>query len=255
MFVFFQKYMSVVTKLEHLGFSPNESKLLYVLGLKGSAKPTELAKEAAIPYSKIYEVLNRLEERGYIKSTNTKPKLYEIIDVKGIFDRVVEEKEKELSSIREDIKSEEIQSFIDKTTSERQTLGVWIVEGKAARDAELKSDYAKAKKEIDMLGDMTLATTVMRTTLEKKVKEGVRLRVISQDNATNRERGEELRKIGAIVKYVPEGVLATFKGAVIDSNIAHFTLQNPPKRVCTNYSDFATFLKNFFDYWWKQAKD
>lgn len=246
--------MSIITRLEEIGFSPNESKVIYALGLMKKAKPTEIAKEAGIPYSKIYEILNRLEDKGFIKSNISKPKTYELIDVKLMLDNFIEMKEKELQKIKNAIKSIEIQEFIEASSRERETLGVWIVEGKAARDAELRADYDKAKTEVDVIGDLDLATTVLFDTVKKKLEEGVVFKYLSQDTPSVRERAKKLARAGAQIRLVDPDVIASFKGAVIDGKIAHFTLTNPPKRVCTNYREFASFLKTFFDYWWVRGK-
>jgi len=60
------KTKEVVTKLSEIGFSEYEAKAYIALVQKNPATPYEIAKASGVPTSKIYEVLNKLKEKGMI---------------------------------------------------------------------------------------------------------------------------------------------------------------------------------------------
>jgi sugar-specific transcriptional regulator TrmB len=71
----------IITKLAGLGLAEYESKAYLSLLGKNPATPYEIAKSSGIPTSKIYEVLSRLTEKGFITSVEeTNKKRYIPID-------------------------------------------------------------------------------------------------------------------------------------------------------------------------------
>ncbi len=58
--------------MEEVGLGSYEIKVYISLLENGSMPASELSKKSSVPYSKIYEVLNSLEERGWIESNRLK---------------------------------------------------------------------------------------------------------------------------------------------------------------------------------------
>ena len=54
--------------MEEVGLGSYEIKVYISLLENGSMPASEISKKSNVPYSKIYEVLNSLEERGWIES-------------------------------------------------------------------------------------------------------------------------------------------------------------------------------------------
>jgi sugar-specific transcriptional regulator TrmB len=53
-----------------------EIKVYISLLENGSMAASEISKKSSVPYSKIYEVLNSLEERGWIESNSSRPQKF-----------------------------------------------------------------------------------------------------------------------------------------------------------------------------------
>lgn len=73
------KTKEVLTKLAEIGFSEYEAKSYLALVQKNPSTAYEIGKESGVPSSKIYEVLNKLKEKGMILSLDEedgKPKRY-----------------------------------------------------------------------------------------------------------------------------------------------------------------------------------
>ena len=54
--------------MEEVGLGSYEIKVYISLLENGSMAASEISKKSNVPYSKIYEVLNSLEDRGWIES-------------------------------------------------------------------------------------------------------------------------------------------------------------------------------------------
>ncbi len=55
--------------LRELGLNAYEIDAYFALLESGQLTAMEISREAKVPYSKIYEVLNSLKEKGWIKSS------------------------------------------------------------------------------------------------------------------------------------------------------------------------------------------
>src|SRR5215208_4382744 len=59
--------------MESLGLTSYEIKVYLSLLEAGSMTASNISKKSGVPYSKIYEVLNSLEDKGWLESDNSKP--------------------------------------------------------------------------------------------------------------------------------------------------------------------------------------
>jgi sugar-specific transcriptional regulator TrmB len=59
--------------LEHVGLTSYEIRTFTSLLKSGQVNASELSQKSGVPYSKIYEVLGLLEEKGWIGSDDSRP--------------------------------------------------------------------------------------------------------------------------------------------------------------------------------------
>ena len=62
--------------LREMGLNAYEIDAYLVLLDGGQMTAMEISEQANVPYSKMYEVLNSLKEKGWIKSSETRPFKY-----------------------------------------------------------------------------------------------------------------------------------------------------------------------------------
>src|ERR1035437_5608051 len=62
--------------LHEMGLNAYEIDAYIVLLESGQVTAREISQQATVPYSKMYEVLNQLKEKGWIKSSETRPFKY-----------------------------------------------------------------------------------------------------------------------------------------------------------------------------------
>jgi sugar-specific transcriptional regulator TrmB len=77
----------------------------------GRAKVREIARYSSVPESKIYYVLERLEEKGLIEIEEERPKHVKAIPVKELAYRMVEHRKKQIENIR--IAEKELEEIVE----------------------------------------------------------------------------------------------------------------------------------------------
>jgi HTH-type transcriptional regulator, sugar sensing transcriptional regulator len=77
--------------LREMGLNPYEIDSYIVLLEGGRLTAMEVSREASVPYSKIYEVLNSLKEKGWIKSSMDRPfKYFPVPPVEAVAQTIAE---------------------------------------------------------------------------------------------------------------------------------------------------------------------
>ena len=62
--------------MESLGLTSYEIKVYLSLLEAGSMTASNISKKSGVPYSKIYEVLNSLEDKGWLESDSSRPQKF-----------------------------------------------------------------------------------------------------------------------------------------------------------------------------------
>ncbi|MFP3204430.1 MAG: helix-turn-helix domain-containing protein [Metallosphaera yellowstonensis] len=71
-----------------LGISRAELKVYSALLLNGQSNARKLSDELNISYTKIYSILNKLEERGWIRKLGKKPVVYEAVSLRDLWSNI-----------------------------------------------------------------------------------------------------------------------------------------------------------------------
>lgn len=111
---------SIIEAMKFGGISERESKVLLAMNSTGKKQPVDIAKEAGVPQSKIYEVLSILEEKNFIvkkdKEYELKPNLFESILENIKFK--ARSLEKNLKILNKPKENEEIKTLVQTTLKE-----------------------------------------------------------------------------------------------------------------------------------------
>lgn len=80
-------------ELKSLGLDNYESKALNSL-LKEQLNLKELSKKSEIPFGKVYSVVKSLKEKGFVKETNSRPKLIYVENASEVLAMLINEKQR-----------------------------------------------------------------------------------------------------------------------------------------------------------------
>ena len=95
--------MEIEQFLDKLGLSQYEKQTYVALLRIGRSKSQQIAKESKVSYGRIYEILEKLEQRGLISSLPTIPRSFEAIDPKISFKLILKRKSEEITELAGEI--------------------------------------------------------------------------------------------------------------------------------------------------------
>lgn len=77
----------MLEQLKELGLTEYDAKVYYILVSQGTLTAIDLSRESGVPMSKIYVVLGRLENQGWISVVPERPKKYRAVDPEVTIDQ------------------------------------------------------------------------------------------------------------------------------------------------------------------------
>jgi len=235
---------------------------------RGVSTAGELSNISDVPRSRTYDILENLEKKGFIVMKLGKPIKFVALRPEEVIERVkknlvvhAQEKSKRLEKLKgEDILTELNGLFTtgvkfvepsDLSGSVRGRQNVYNHLDMMIRDAE------KTITIVTTAQGLNRKLEALMPSLEKAKKRGVKIRIASQIDETNKDIAKELSKV-AEVRNMPK-IRARF--AIVDSEQLLFLLLDDDK-VHPNYDVaiwlstdfFAQAMEQLFEYAWKGFK-
>lgn len=99
--------MELSTEFQKIGLNKYQSNALAVIHNDREATALNVSEKGQIPYTKVYEILVGLEQRGFIMSSLERPKKYRITDVNKIIDTMIEHQKKQYFEAKRQARSVE----------------------------------------------------------------------------------------------------------------------------------------------------
>lgn len=129
--------------LQRIGLTEYESRIMAALFARSETTALEIAEISGVPITKLYSVLKALENRGFVKTTLSRPKMFRPVDPSAVVDSVLsmkQEKLKEVVSERDSIIST-LNSLYDKSGKKYETPKnvVWLL-------GDIKTQYYEGLK-------------------------------------------------------------------------------------------------------------
>jgi len=167
--------------LKELGLTEYELQAYVALVSGGEISASEVSSASEVPYSRVYDVLNRLEDKGFIQVRGGRPTIYVAKAPTEVVRLVRLEWEKRLEKHGDRV-VEELQPRFEKDT-QATTRDVWVLHGRAAILAKAMEMLEKARDEVKLSLprlDLSLEDldAVVERVLELKTK---RVRILTAD--------------------------------------------------------------------------
>jgi len=236
--------------LREMGLNAYEIDAYTVLLEGGLMTAMEISRKTSVPYSKIYEVLNSLKEKGWIKSSESRPfKYYPVPPVEAVAFTKLRLEDKYQSW--ESAVAEELQPLYEKRELvERPDM--LILRGQQAVLAKLEEVLKKATKEI-MIAAPEFARTIIASaeSLLSGVKKTVRIELMV---AGKTEDWLFLKKFASVSELrirdhmFGGGVIADGKEAML------FLGEDKPSLVIwSNHVGLVGFAREYFQFLWDSS--
>lgn len=204
--------MESFESLKELGLTGNEAKAYHSLLERGNLSAAEVSKFSRVPYSRIYDTLAALEQKGFIKIIPEKTKKFAPSDPEQL-NELLEKKQESLVKLKENIK--DLKKMYDVKIKNPVILG----QGKPAFYKILKEMGAGKKRDYSVKWSSEYRPE-WEAKFKDEVKRGVDNRVLARyDKETSesikkwiRVGRKKVRKFdnkGAVISIVDNEVLIT----------------------------------------------
>ncbi|MFQ6095576.1 MAG: TrmB family transcriptional regulator [Candidatus Bathyarchaeia archaeon] len=236
--------------LREMGLTEYETRVYLGLLEIGASTASRISGHANVPYSKIYEVLNSLEDKGWIQSQTGRPRRYypkppvEALEAtKMRLENMMRNWERSISA--------ELQPLYDRMEI-REKPEIWILRGEFNTIAKLREMMESAKVEL-MIAAPRLAESVVEAitpTFAKLRDSGVALLVMVSKNVDEKL----LREISAMAEVrVREHMFGG--GVIADGREALLILgeKKPSLVIWSDHIGLVKFAKDYFRHLWNTA--
>jgi sugar-specific transcriptional regulator TrmB len=166
----------VIDALQKIGLTYYGAKTYAALVNMGPSTAEKIAKEADVPRSKIYQVLKRLDEGGWVKTEHGRPLLY-----KPRYPKEAIEERKLLLYADAEYASSELSSIYDRHV-DKDAPKVWVLRGLDNIVPKIQDMMVRAKSDIAMLGALYSEEEIerVRKYIVSARKRGISVRIITR---------------------------------------------------------------------------
>jgi sugar-specific transcriptional regulator TrmB len=166
----------VIDSLQKIGLTYYGAKAYAALVTMGPSGAEKIAKEADVPRSKIYQVLKRLGEEGWVKIEHGRPLLY-----KPRYPKEAIEERKLLLYADAEYASSELSSIYDRHV-DKDAPKVWVLRGMDNIVPKIQDMMARAKSDIALLGALYSEEEIerVRKYIVSARKRGISVRIITR---------------------------------------------------------------------------
>ena len=236
--------------LEKLGLTEYEAKTLNTLFKMKEAEAPTISRSAQVPKTRVYDVLEKLIQRGLLIEIKGRPKIYRAIDAEKAVDLLINTKKTQLDELeKQAVKLKE--ELILYTGNDEKGEKVMKVKDKQDFERILGQELMKAGKTIVGLTEITDEHDILHEVLKKIKAKNVSIRLL------NSFQSKKLKETSD-VRHLQHGLNAfIIDGKKVVLAISDFKKDKPDYHF-TNLSDhepMAYALTHFFDAHWKKGKE
>ena len=238
--------------LREIGLNAYEIDAYVALLESGQMTAIEISKKAKLPYSKIYEVLNSLKDKKWVKSVETRPtKYYPTPPLEALTATKTRLEDKYVSW--EQKIARELQPLYEKRELVEHP-DILILHGQQGVMAKLEETLKKAAKEIMIATPEFAKTTIASATffLEDLQKSRVNIKLMVAGKA---EDWKNLKGLASISELrVRDQMFGG--GVIVDGKEAILFLgeEKPSLVIWSNHVGLVRFAREYFQFLWDSSK-
>ena len=233
--------------LKELGFSPYKTQVYKAMMKLKKARAWEIAAHSGVPTSKVYEVLNWLQTKGYVGIISRKPITYVLNEPRKTLNQGINDRITLLETLQEQVQKESFPEAPTETPFE-------IVYGPQAFFKRVTKATANAQKTLVSVFSTWESTNAYLRAEQRFTERGGKVRLLGPINKQTRARVKQRAKGGASVKHLASPEV---KFAVWDSSLVKLTLsaglRGENYSLWVKHPDFAQAMEEYFNKLWKKA--
>lgn len=238
--------------LREIGLNTYEIDAYFALLKSGQMTAIEISKKANVPYSKIYEVLNSLRDKGWIRSVDSRPNKYYPIPPLEALAAAKIRLEDEYKSWEQTIATELQPLYEKREIVERPDI--LILHGQQAVTTKLEETLKKAAREIMIAAPEFAKTTIKPSTLflETLRKTSVNIKLMVAGKA---EDWKNLKGLAGISELRARDRMFG-GGIIVDRKEAMLFLgeEKPSLVIWSDHVGLVRFARDYFQLLWESSK-
>ena len=244
--------------LENIGLTSYEIRSYTTLLKEREINASEISEKSGVPYSKIYEVLGLLEEKGWIGSDDSRPTKYFAKSPTTALETTKQSAENEFLKNRSVILTELTSLYEKSGTSEKPDI--WVISGAMNIVAKIMELVENCRSEV-LIAIPQAGEEIVKQALPKLRQlneKGVKITILTSDKLDK----ESVKSISRIAKIKIKSGL--FGGGIISDKRYVVILMGPEisgskttdiVAIWADHAGLAGFAKEYFEYLLKDAKE
>ncbi|MBN2067854.1 MAG: hypothetical protein JW744_05280 [Candidatus Diapherotrites archaeon] len=237
--------------LEQLGLTEYESKTLSTLFKLGEAEAPGISRQAQVPKTRVYDVLNKLVEKNLVIEIRGRPKKYRGIEANKALDNLIEAKQAELKQLHE--RAVEMRDSLTVSAAAKEQSGETVMRVKDRHDFEriLAQEIMKAKNSLVGFAEATDKEHVLREAIEKARQRNVNVKILNSFST------DWLKKAAHEARQIEHGLNAfIIDGKKVVLALSDFKREKPEYHftIFNQHKPIANALQHYFDKQWQLAK-
>lgn len=241
--------------LEQLGLTEYEAKTLNSLFKLREAEAPQISRNAQVPKTRVYDVLDRLTKKELIIEVYGRPKKYRVVEPPKVFDKLIKERKEELSRLEE--KATSFKKSISFELSNGVTEKVMKVKDKLDFLRILSQEIALTKNSLTAFTDHSKEYSMVSDAIKKLSQKNVKIQIISSLIDSSHDFSKELKNAGIDFKQANHGLEAF----ILDKKKVILALsdvsQDKPEYhfiIWPENTHMANALQHYFDSIWESTK-
>ena len=235
-----------IEALKALGLTEQETRAYLALVTHGELTAREVSMLSGIPYSKIYGVLERLRDRGWISVGPGRPKRYSALPPVEAARKERLRREEELRALEECVVGE-LQPLYERSRAVERP-DIWIIRGLDGVLSKIRDVLSRARREV--LLAIPLAAKGILSSVEPSIMHlrfsGVEVRILAPE-----ELRDELSHLSGLADVrFKSGMFGG--GLIVDGREAVLVLARSGSvmAIWSDYAELAHIAEIYFEHLW-----
>ena len=237
--------------LEKIGLTSYEIRTYIALIDGGELNASELSNKSGVPYSKIYEVLGTLEEKGWIGSDDSRPTNYIAKSPTTSLDTTKQSLDTEFSNNQNKILAELVPLYEKSGTSEKPDI--WFISGVMNIVSKIMEMVENCRDEV-MIAVPQAGEEIVKQALPKLRQlhdKGIEITVLTSDSLDK----ESLKAISRVADVkVKEGLFDKRYVVILLGPEISSSSSSEIVAIWADHSGLAGFAREYFEYLIRDAK-
>ena len=242
--------------LSSLGLTEYEAKTLNALFRLKETEAPEVSRVAQVPKTRVYDVLDKLTQKGLVIEIRGRPKKYRALDAEDVFGQLISERKKETAELEKKanaLKSTMRFSNAEESSAER----VMKVRDRNDFMRILAQEIDGAKEEVIAFTKLDDSHHLLKDSIHNASKKKVSVRMLGKVPAQLSEIADGYAKAGVDLREHEHGLNAF----VIDKKkvilaISDLSKERPEYHFTIwNHKPMAAALESYFNECWKKGKE